>query len=183
MEIVPSENYTSLDEMIELGKTMIDKEGWVVEFEDGEMIKLKTDWYFLRHQLLTEKLNQENAVIQLILDEQIDDVYAQLDDKRDILKIEWIRNIESVIIKYIDKTKNEILELTSKYEGDLTKSKEENKDSIKKFAITYNKEPLFGLAMSLISGKDLMKSLIDITKRKTSHLEEAREFLRKNELV
>ena len=181
IEIVPSENFTSLDEMIKLSETIIDKEGWVVEFEDGQMIKIKSLWYFIHHQLLTEKLNQENAIIQLILDEQIDDMYAQLDEKRDTQKIEWINNIQSIVLKYIDKTRKEVLELVSKYEGDLTKSKEDNKDFIKKFAILYNKEPLFGIAISFISGKDLMRSIVDMTKRKTNHLEEARNFLIKNQ--
>lgn len=53
-------------------------EGIVIRFKDGHMVKVKTDWYVLRHKAL-DGLRSEKNVLKLILDEGIDDVLPLLD--------------------------------------------------------------------------------------------------------
>lgn len=77
VSVAPMENY-SLDELIEMAKYVEDKEGWIVEFENGLMLKVKTEWYFLRHGIMTNDLNRENVLIGYILDDTIDDVISQI---------------------------------------------------------------------------------------------------------
>jgi hypothetical protein len=41
-------------------------------------MKIKTDWYFKRHGILTEDIYRENIIINYILTDEIDDVLAQI---------------------------------------------------------------------------------------------------------
>lgn len=59
-----------------LHKTVEGVEGWVFQFEDGNMVKLKTDWYIKRHHAMT--FIRERDIAELVLDEGLDDMKAML---------------------------------------------------------------------------------------------------------
>ena len=63
-------------EMLEAAKTREGVEGWVVQFQNGDMVKLKTDWYLKRHRAMT--FLRERDVAQLVLDEGLDDLKSLL---------------------------------------------------------------------------------------------------------
>jgi RNA ligase len=63
----------SLDDL----KNQTDMEGVVVRFDDGEMIKIKTDWYVAIHKAKENILHEKN-VIRLILEDKIDDIIPNL---------------------------------------------------------------------------------------------------------
>lgn len=64
-----------------------DREGFVVRFSDGHMIKLKCDWYVQIHKA-KEKILQDRNIVELILDEKLDDVKAHLpQEDRDRLTV------------------------------------------------------------------------------------------------
>lgn len=65
-------------------------EGVVVRFEDGHMVKIKTDWYVRIHKIKA-LLGQERDVVSMILNNQLDDVLPVL-PKEDIEKIEDFKN-------------------------------------------------------------------------------------------
>eukprot|EP00697_Spironema_sp_BW2_P002966 gnl/Spiro4/13966_TR7477_c0_g1_i1.p4 gnl/Spiro4/13966_TR7477_c0_g1~~gnl/Spiro4/13966_TR7477_c0_g1_i1.p4 ORF type:complete len:372 (+),score=46.35 gnl/Spiro4/13966_TR7477_c0_g1_i1:14788-15903(+) len=68
----------SLDDL----KNEIGIEGVVVRFDDGHMIKVKTDWYCAIHKAKENILFEKN-VIKLILEEKLDDIVPHLmDDDR-----------------------------------------------------------------------------------------------------
>lgn len=188
--VAASEELRTLDELIELAETMTDKEGWVIEFEDGYMIKLKTKWYCLRHNLLTDKVNREDNIIEFILDETIDDVVSQLNPQSDKEKIAWIERIDKVLKDYISKTMKEVQDMVDEYNDILKKFNdirgEDNpewasKQAIKEFAIKYSKKnKLFGVAVTVIKGnKSLYDAVKDFVKNQTRFLEDARKFLTK----
>lgn len=139
---------TTLDELINLKSIQKDKEGWIVQFENGKMVKLKTDWYVERHRLFTEDLNRENTLIALILDDTIDDVIAQLDEPTKKIEIEKVIDVVNSEIKRYSLMVKEIL---NDYKGDR-----------KEFALKYNKHKMFSIAMGVINGGDL----IDLVKRR-----------------
>jgi RNA ligase len=60
-------------------KNQTDMEGVVVRFENGEMIKIKTEWYVAIHKAKENILFEKN-VIKLILEEKIDDILPNLPD-------------------------------------------------------------------------------------------------------
>jgi len=78
------------EHLIELAKTLEGIEGWVIQFEDGNMVKLKTAWYINLHHAIV--FVRERDIVRLILDETLDDVKSKLVgegiDMTEILRIE-----------------------------------------------------------------------------------------------
>jgi T4 RnlA family RNA ligase len=167
IEIVKKEDEHTLDELIELSKTEKDREGWVISFENDYMVKQKTAFYFQRHRLLTESLNRENDIIEMILNETIDDIVSQLDPTKDKEKIEWINEITKIVNNVVTERMKEVEDLLTKYNND-----------IRDFAIRYNKSKNFGLAISVIKGKDIYEVVKDFILKNTKHLEDARNFVK-----
>ena len=134
-------------------------------------MKMKTEWYFLRHRLFTSELNRANDVIRLILDSEMDDVLAQLNESEsDMAKRGWIGEIETIISSYITKTTKEFDELFSLYDGD-----------IKSFAINYRKNPLFGMVVNVVNGKsNKYDSIVKKILKETSHLKQAEKWIKEN---
>jgi RNA ligase len=52
------------------------KEGYVIQFADGEMVKLKTPWYINLHHSVT--FTRERDIARMVVEEQIDDFKAYL---------------------------------------------------------------------------------------------------------
>ena len=177
--VAKSYNY-SLDELVELKDVIEGKEGWIVQFENGKMIKIKTSHYISLHGLFTQELNRENTLISLIIDEKIDDIIAQLGEqsnKRDeVDKIAEVVNKEiSHLIDGVDKLiaeYNDILSVRTRYGG----TKE---NAVKDFAIKFSKNTLFPIAIGVVNGKDKMEMIKDRIKNQTKNLMMARTFLEK----
>lgn len=164
ISVVESDSGKTLEDLIDLKKVTQDKEGWIVQFENGKMAKIKTDWYLERHRLYTDELNRENSLIKLIIDGTIDDIFPQIsEDKK--------QEIESIIDKvngYILDTSKKVDELLKEYDG-----------SRKDFAIKNNKHPLFSIAMGVINGKDKLEMIKGRILSDTKDLMMARKWLEK----
>lgn len=144
--------YYTLDDIIELAKTVENKEGWVVEME-GIVLKVKTEWYRNLHGLLTDDLYRENILIKHILNDDIDDLISEIPEE-DIESIDRIDRLVSVVKSYT-KDRVEYLENEyNKYKG----------LSLKEYAVNHlkgNKDAPFILSMKNYSlAKDM--SLEDI---------------------
>jgi RNA ligase len=57
-----------------------DIEGVVIRFDDGEMIKMKTEWYCIKHAAKDSLLMEKN-LLKIYLEEKIDDILPLLDDQ------------------------------------------------------------------------------------------------------
>ncbi len=158
------ENDKSLDGLIELKSIVKDIEGWVVQFENGKMVKVKGDHYCSLHGLLTDSLNRENDIIELILDEKIDDVLAQIPE--DDLRRQDIDAISKIISNEMIFMSNKTDELLLKYKGDK-----------KAFAIANIKDPFFNFAIGVVNGKDKSEMIKLEIKKHTKHLMDARKWL------
>ncbi len=86
VKVIDKVKVDSLDTLLELAETVVDKEGWVVEFENGLHIKIKTKWYLERHRLCSSGL-QYNNIIESLLDETIDDILSIIPEGEKKLKI------------------------------------------------------------------------------------------------
>jgi T4 RnlA family RNA ligase len=100
VDVVVKESYI-LDELVNLTKTLEDKEGWVVEFDNGLHIKIKTDFYFRLHMLLTDDIQKENKLIEFVLDEKIDDILSQI-PLNDIFTRNKIENISEIVLREVN---------------------------------------------------------------------------------
>lgn len=129
----------SLDELIAKCETDTGYEGYVVTFDTGKMVKLKLVEYCNLHNLHTQDLHREDAIVYLIINEQIDDILCQLEDgdERKAMVFELI----DLVNLYTKQECINIINLLEDYNG-----------SKKDFAIKYvNKSPYFGIAISLIN--------------------------------
>lgn len=167
-----AQSYTehTLDDLVELKDIIQGKEGWIVQFENGKMVKIKTQWYNDLHGLFTSELQRENTLLGLIIDDKIDDVLAQLgEDGKD--KREEVRVLTDLVNHYISKTSHDVESLLKNYNGDR-----------KEFAIKYNKDRSFPIAIGVIGGKDQMTLIKDKLKSETKDLMKAKAWIQKNKI-
>ena len=60
-------------------RDLMDQEGWIIRFNDGHMLKIKAESYVTIHRA-KDSIIRENAVLEMILDEKLDDVKSFLPD-------------------------------------------------------------------------------------------------------
>jgi len=171
-----SKEYYNLDFLINKCKIEKEIEGYVVLFEDGQIVKMKTEWYFNLHGLLTNE-TVENLLIKHILNETIDDVLSQL--KEDSEKKSFILKNINLVNKYFNHKIIEILDYRKKYFIEY----EENK---KRFAIENKNYKYFGIVMKSINiEKNIEEKVEKMLKEKifidTNKLNKAKLFLKEIE--
>ena len=135
------------------------------------MIKIKTEWYYNNHRLLTELLNREDAIIEMLINETLDDVISQLDPVNDIEHIKWIKDIEAKIIKYIQIRTVEITELVNLYNTSF------GRNNHKQFALEYKHHKDFYFTMQVIYGYPLYDIMKQYILKTTYRLRDAQNFL------
>lgn len=117
-------------------------EGYVFQFENGEMVKAKSDWYLKRHHLFTA-LTERN-VAEAVIDETLDDIKSLISSTGEHDLLVKVQDIESKVTGQIMKI---MLDVQVLYD--------ENKHLERKdFAVKLSKHNLFGLAMSKFLGKE-----------------------------
>ena len=84
----------NMEALIAETRAMEDAEGWIIRFDDGQMLKVKGDWYVRIHKV-KDNLTFEKNVVDLIINEKIDDVkpYMLEEDLRRVEAFEtefWI---------------------------------------------------------------------------------------------
>jgi len=121
-----------------------DVEGVVVQFDNGDMLKIKTAWYMERHRAMT--FLRERDIAEMTLNETLDDLKSVLVGEG--CDITEINTIEARVVAEIDAiiwTVNDIFELT----GHKTK---------KELAMLYSSQgcnhPFFKLIMNKKDGKE-----------------------------
>lgn len=72
-------SYKSMEQLVDETKGLNDQEGWVIRFEDGHMLKIKSDQYVTLHRAKS-LLDNERDVTELVLNNAIDDLLPLLND-------------------------------------------------------------------------------------------------------
>jgi RNA ligase len=126
--------------MLEAAKTREGIEGWVVQFENGDMVKVKTDWYLKRHHAMT--FLRERDIAQLVLDESLDDMKSLLVSEG--VNINEILEIEERVL-------HDLREIALTV--DMIYSEDKNLPR-KDFAIKHSSHKYFGMLMAKYSGKE-----------------------------
>jgi hypothetical protein len=161
----------TIDELIEHAQTKDDIEGYVIEFEDGTMAKIKTNWYRERHHTLWDCNLRENVLIPLILDEKMDDIYSMLTPGT--TKEERVKDIVDKTTKSYHRDNKEIHMLKNEYR---------RMDDRKSFALSYSKNRLFGCFMMMLRGDlddevYIKEKLIAYIKKYTYQLKNAIDWM------
>lgn len=168
MSVCNFEKEHVLDNLVTAADITEGKEGWIVQFENGKMIKVKTKWYFDRHHLFTTEINRENTLIKLIVDEEIDDIMSQLDEPTKSAEIEQVIHLVS---RYVNKMSHDIDEFYKKY------SEYPINGDRKTFALHYRRHPLFPFVMGMVDGRDKITMIKRHVKSETSQLKQAQRWM------
>lgn len=130
----------ALDALFASLADMEDKEGYVIQFANGDMAKIKCPWYARLHQLVSRL--RERDIAELALNNQLDDVKEALIELQiDLTEVEKIET----------RLKNRLLEILDAMEV----AYQADKDLARKdFAIKNKEHPLFGLMMARYSGQE-----------------------------
>ena len=90
------------ENIIDIVRGLEDAEGVVVRFDTGYMLKVKADWYVLRHKS-KDAITREKNVLDYIVNDRVDDVlpFLQVEDHVRLLKFQdqfWRGVKENVVI-------------------------------------------------------------------------------------
>lgn len=120
---------------------MKDKEGYVIQFANGDMAKIKCPWYSRLHDAVS--FLRERDIAWLALENRLDDVKAALIElKIDLSKLNDVETrLKNALTSLID-------EIEAVYEADKHLDR-------KDFAIKNKEHPLFGLVMLRYAGKQI----------------------------
>jgi RNA ligase len=136
---VPMENLG--EHLLELAKTVEGIEGWVIQFANDEMVKLKTAWYMNLHRAMV--FVRERDIAKLVLDETLDDIKSKLVNEG--VNIQEIIDIEAKVLQQIRMMTAEVEYAVSQTASDMSR---------KDFAIKHNGNRYFGLMMKQFSGQE-----------------------------
>lgn len=142
IDLVKEYSFTNIEHIIEELETITNFEGYVIQFEDGNMVKLKSKWYLELHGSITNMT--ERNVAELVLSETLDDIISYLNEVQDDTAIKKVREIENKVVEILNDLVIYVENIYEKYKH------LERKD----FAIQFNKYPRFGLLMTKYLGKE-----------------------------
>lgn len=138
--LVKSYKVDSINEYLELAKTVEDIEGWVFHLPAMNMrVKLKTDWYLRRHRLTSY---HERDIFDLIISEEIDDLIPLLELKDGAMdKVNEIAHQIAHHFKEVETKANDLrMQWTDMQMAEIGKK--------------FNEHPYFSLAIRLHRGQE-----------------------------
>jgi RNA ligase len=134
-------------------------EGWVIQFKNGDMVKLKTKWYMDRHHAMT--FLRVRDIARMVVNESLDDLKAKL--VGDGIDIGQILEIETRVVSEVKKIEAEINALFATTVGLDRKT----------VAMTNQGHQYFGMLMQKFSGREpdvmayfektMLDSMFDLT--------------------
>ena len=154
----------SFDEIINSIDSLKNIEGYVLHFDDNQMVKIKTSWYLEKHRLLTVDISSTDFLIKCVIENKIDDVYSSIPVENSEVR-NYIVELTKKISSYVNIKTKKIENILKEYDGDR-----------KKFAQKHNQDQDFHLIMQSINDNVTNKVKENIL-RKTNTLSKAKEFL------
>ena len=148
IRIAPFEDENSLDQLIKKSESETGREGWVITFENGQMIKIKTSEYMALHGLLTDDLYREHILINYILEDKIDDILGQIPEEQPEAH-ERINKMINIVRREIT---DKIVDIRKAYDFFLKMG-----GNKKEYAMKHLKDPNFHNVMALDKGVRLSK--------------------------
>lgn len=129
----------NIDDLLAYVETAEGIEGYVIQFENGDMVKIKTPWYLALHHTVT--FTRERDVAEMILNETIDDYKSYLTEVG--VSHDKVIDIENRIVKIMNDLQSSV-ESMANVDKDLDR---------KDFAIKNRMNPLFALMIKHYCGE------------------------------
>lgn len=130
-----------LPELLKSLNTVEGIEGYVIQFENGEMVKVKTKWYVNLHHAVT--FVRERDIARMVVEEQIDDYIAFVALNAPDADLTHIRHINDTIKAEVEGIEREVTALAKHYAG----------VDFKTVALDLKDHPHFKFVMNLVRGK------------------------------
>lgn len=93
--------YEDVHSFVNYVRSLEDAEGFVVRFHDGQMFKVKSDWYVQIHRA-KDRISFDRNIVEMILDNNLDDLKPHL-LKEDLEKLEnFERHVSTCISDWVD---------------------------------------------------------------------------------
>lgn len=148
------------------------EEGFVITLEDGQMLKIKHEFYLIAHHLTTSNITRENLLLELVLTDQLDDVLCVVEGE----KKKYLEEMSAKIQHYFNHKVTEYKSLRGLY---FNKFQENRKE----FAMKHKNDELFNSVMKTLdtSFRDVeqtaVKAVKDFMLKKYNTLTSAKDFL------
>jgi len=166
--------FNSLDEIEIMTKTTTDMEGVVVEFEDGQLVKWKTAWYFNLHGIRTVNIFREDFVIANYLTEKLDDAMQELNMTDDADAFKFVNNVKVAVTNWAKHIEEGVDALVAEYNTTFYFQ------NWSKYATNKHTAPFFGLARKKIENpNEYIKHKIGYMLNATKHLYDAKHIVEK----
>lgn len=150
-------------------KALENSEGVVIRFEDGHMVKLKSEWYVRIHRAVADMASERN-ILQLMFDEQIDDRLPLLPE-----------DLKNKVVTYRDSVVRHMVAFTEQifetYQRICALSGGLGSVNRKDFALQATKEKYAPILFKLLDGQSDIKAVIGYIKRKIKHPDEIRDII------
>lgn len=174
IESVKTMNFDSLEDIDKLMKIAEDIEGVVVEFEDGQLVKWKTAWYFKMHGIRTMHIFREDFIIEAYLTQKLDDATQELNMTDDADAFKFIDTVKSAVNNWSNYIEENVDELVNEYNSSFYFG------NWAKFATDKHKLKFFGLAkIKIEQSENYKKKKIDYMLSKTYRLNDAKNIVEK----
>lgn len=141
IERVSQFNKMSVSDLIESLPVMTQQEGYIIQFSNGDMVKLKCPWYLRLHHSIT--FLRERDIALLSLNEELDDVKGALTEAG--IDLTEVNNVES-------KLKQILINISETVESVFDCGKNLSR---KDFALKYKGHELFSLLMIRYTGQEV----------------------------
>lgn len=136
LDIDPKDIFTEINNLTNC-------EGYVVQFNNGEMVKLKSDWYMsLHHNCVFKRIRD---IAEMSLDETLDDFKGYLQDSAASESLAKVLDIEKTVAA-------DILEITARVDA---LYEEHSALARADLAAKFNKHELFSLVMRRVDTADI----------------------------
>ena len=165
----------TFEKLLELQESEKNIEGWVVTLDCGQMLKIKTLWYFQTHAITTDNVTRENLLLELVINDKLDDVLSVVQGE----KKKYLEEMSEKIQHFFNHKVVEYKELRGLYYNKYNENRKE-------FALKYRNHELFNAVMKTLdtSFRDIeetaKKAVGEYILKKYNTLTEARNLL--NEL-
>jgi T4 RnlA family RNA ligase len=141
VSLVDATFINSIEAYIEKAKTVEGIEGWVFLLENGQRVKLKTQWYINRHRATSYHARN---IFDLVLDEQIDDLMPLFDNNPTALA--KVNEVAHTIAHLMKSCEEQTVELVNKWT--------QQQLTLAEIGQQYNRHPFFSLAIRVFKNQE-----------------------------
>jgi RNA ligase len=152
-EVAPLREFSTIENVVEHNSDTSDEEGHIVFFSDGNMLKIKSDWYIDLHKM-KENVHRDHVLSQIILRNELDDLLPKMDE-HDLQIVKETSDELDYIMTYMIDNLNKIYDSIDK----------DSKDAKKNFALDENiskenKTLIFSIWNRNLNASDVVKQFL-----------------------